>query len=172
MKRILSHVIMPLALIAAALPVYARTAKSVQVENGGRGPYKAVIVEDDALPGYSIFRPENLAAAAAVEGPLPVILFGNGGCAHNSVGFYNFLTEIASHGYVIISNGVWTEPRAPRPAAAPQGPRTPRPANTAAEALSRAKKLLRKRRSKIPRSTRARVPSITAPARTPSCACM
>ena len=108
---------MPLALFAAALPVYARTAKSVQVENGGRGPYKAVIVEDDALPGYSIFRPENLSAAAAVEGPLPVILFGNGGCSHNSVGFYNFLTEIASHGYVIISNGVWTEPRALRPAA-------------------------------------------------------
>jgi dienelactone hydrolase len=117
---------MPLALIAAALPVYARTAKSVQVESGGRGPYKAVIVEDDALPGYSIFRPENLAAAAAVEGPLPVILFGNGGCSHNSVGFYNFLTEIASHGYVIISNGVWTESRAPRPAAA-QG-QQPRPA--------------------------------------------
>lgn len=103
MKRILSNVIMPLALVVAALPVHARTAKSVQVENGGGGPYKAVIVEDDQLPGYSIFRPENLAAAAAVEGPLPVILFGNGGCSHNSVGFYNFLTEIASHGYVIVS---------------------------------------------------------------------
>ena len=140
MKRILFQAVLPLALLAAALPVYARTAKSVQVEGGGSGPYKAVIVEDDQLPGYSIFRPENLAAAAAVEGPLPIILFGNGGCAHNSVGFYNFLTEIASHGYVIISNGVWSEPRAPRPAAqapaprpqgaAPQQPRQAQPAQT------------------------------------------
>jgi acetyl esterase/lipase len=87
----------------------ARTAKSTKVDDGGSGPYKAVIVEDDALPGYSIFRPEDLKSAAAVEGPLPIILFGNGGCAHSSTGFYGFLTEIASYGYVIISNGVWRE---------------------------------------------------------------
>ena len=120
MRRILSQVVLPLALLAAAFPVSARTARTVQVDDGGRGPYKAVIVEDDELPGYSIFRPENLGAAAAVEGPLPVILFGNGGCAHSSVGFYHFLTEIASHGYVIISNGVWSEGRPQMPQPRPQ----------------------------------------------------
>jgi len=110
MKRILTSVLLPLTMLAvAALPASARTTRTVQVEGGGTGPYKAIIVEDDELPGYSIFRPKNLGAAAAVEGPLPIILFGNGGCSHSSVGFYNFLTEIASHGYVIISNGVWTE---------------------------------------------------------------
>ena len=96
-------------LALAVNPVSGRTARTVQVEGGGTGPYKAVIVEDDELPGYSIFRPENLGAASAVEGPLPIILFGNGGCSHSSVGFYNYLTELASYGYVIISNGVWTE---------------------------------------------------------------
>ena len=127
MRRITSQVILPLALLAAALPVSARTVRTVQVDDGGRGPYKAVIVEDDELPGYSIFRPGNLNAAAAVEGPLPVILFGNGGCAHSSVGFYHFLTEIASHGYVVISNGVWSEGRPQMPRQMPQQPAQQRP---------------------------------------------
>ena len=121
MNNIILKAFLPLAVLAlAAFPSFGRTAKSVQVENGGTGPYKAVIVEDDELPGFSIFRPENLAAAAAVEGPLPVILFGNGGCAHSSTGFYSFLTEIASHGYVIISNGVWSEGRPQMPRQTPQ----------------------------------------------------
>lgn len=112
------------ALVCLVIPsgLRADTRKSVKVEDGGTGPYKAVIVEDDELPGYSIFRPENLAAAAAVEGPLPIILFGNGGCAHSSTGFYNFLTEIASHGYVIISNGVWSEGMPARPQMPQQAP--------------------------------------------------
>lgn len=137
MKRIPFSVVLPL-LFAAVIPVSGRTVRSVQADGGGSGPYKAVIVEDDELQGYSIFRPQDLASAAAVEGPLPVILFGNGGCSHNSVGFYNFLTEVASHGYVIISNGVWTdkvpEPRGGRPAAVPQS-RQPRPADQAAPAV-------------------------------------
>lgn len=125
-------------MLVAALPSGARTAKSTRVYGGGNGPYKAVIVEDDALPGFSIFRPEDLKSAASVEGPLPVILFGNGGCAHSSTGFYSFLTEIASHGYIIISNGVWREqmpmtggrpaPVATPPAGErPQGAPAPRP---------------------------------------------
>jgi dienelactone hydrolase len=110
MKRILSSVLLPLAMLALAVnPVSGRTTRTVQVEGGGTGPYKAIIVEDDELPGYSIFRPKELGPAASVEGPLPIILFGNGGCSHSSVGFYNYLTELASYGYVIISNGVWTE---------------------------------------------------------------
>ena len=112
--------ILSLALMVAGTTSVGRTVKSTRVDDGGSGPYKAVIVEDDALPGYSIFRPEDLKSASAVEGPLPVILFGNGGCAHSSTGFYRFLTEVASHGYVIISNGVWAErmPGAGRPTAA------------------------------------------------------
>lgn len=117
---------MTVVLAVVQFPSGARTVKSTKVEDGGSGPYKAVIVEDDSLPGYSIFRPEDLKSAASVEGPLPVILFGNGGCAHSSTGFNGFLTEIASHGYVIISNGVWREsqpaPR-PMPAAPPAGER-------------------------------------------------
>ena len=79
MTRILPSFLLPLAVLAVAVfPAAGRTARTVQVEGGGTGPYKAVIVEDDELPGYSIFRPADLKSAAAVEGPLPIILFGNG----------------------------------------------------------------------------------------------
>ena len=109
MTKTIASIVLTAVLAVVQFPSGARTVKSTRVEDGGNGPYKAVIVEDDALPGFSIFRPEDLKSAASVEGPLPVILFGNGGCAHSSTGFYGFLTEIASHGYVIISNGVWRE---------------------------------------------------------------
>ena len=109
MTKTIAAIVLTAVLAVVQFPSVARTVNSTRVDDGGRGPYKAVIVEDDALPGYSIFRPEDLTSAASVEGPLPVILFGNGGCAHSSTGFYGFLTEIASHGYVIISNGVWRE---------------------------------------------------------------
>ncbi|KAL8368237.1 hypothetical protein RB599_003921 [Gaeumannomyces hyphopodioides] len=36
---------------------------------------------------------------------LPVMVWGNGGCAANGLSFRVFLTEIASHGYVIIASG-------------------------------------------------------------------
>jgi hypothetical protein len=36
---------------------------------------------------------------------LPVIIWGNGLCAATGTFFANFLTEIASHGFVVIANG-------------------------------------------------------------------
>lgn len=93
----------------------AKTINSLKIEDGGSGPYKAEIIEDNKLQGYSIIRPADLEVAVATEGKLPVILFGNGGCARNSWPFHKFLTHIASHGYVILTNGVWSE-RFPEPA--------------------------------------------------------
>lgn len=97
-----------IAAIAAFMAFPALDAKTIdrmQVENGGPGPYKAEIVLDDGLEGYTIIKPVDMKSAAAVEGRLPVILFGNGGCARSSWGFHAFLTNIASRGYVVVTNG-------------------------------------------------------------------
>ena len=75
------------------------------LENGGSGPYKAVVVSDSAFEGYAVYRPENLKAAVRKEGRLPLIVFGNGGCRNSSVEFQKFLNEIASHGYVVVAIG-------------------------------------------------------------------
>ncbi len=80
----------------------ARTLSVKTIEDGGTGPYKAVMTVEEALPGFAVYRPADLAAAVKAEGrALPIVIFGNGGCAVSSRGSYSFLEEIASHGYVV-----------------------------------------------------------------------
>lgn len=121
--------------LLATLSLNAKSIQRMQVDGGGPGPYKAEITELEGMDGYSVFKPVDMKSASAVEGPLPVILFGNGGCARNSRGFFEFLTNIASHGYVIISNGIYADGAVPpqqRPAQ--QAAPAPGPQQSAEEA--------------------------------------
>ena len=73
---------------------------------GGSGPYKAVALRESSLPDFVVYRPMNMAAAVARErGKLPVLVFCNGGCMDTSIGYENMLTDIASHGYVVVAIG-------------------------------------------------------------------
>ena len=83
-------------------------AKVVIVENGGTGPYSAIVTEDPTLPGMTIFRPRDLAPFGA-ERKLPILLWGNGACANTTFEHKNFLNEIASHGYVVVAIGLLEE---------------------------------------------------------------
>jgi dienelactone hydrolase len=92
-------------------------AKSLMAE--GTGPYKVVIEGDPGLPTHTIYRPENV---KAVKGKLPIISFANGGCANSSNGFRPFLTEIASHGFLVVAIGpAASVVNAPPPQPAPAG---------------------------------------------------
>lgn len=94
--------------LIAAISVNVASAQIVNikmVENGGSGPYKAIITSDQSFPDYAIYRPADMKAAVDAEGKLPIIVYGNGGCRAISVEFEKFLTEIASHGYVIAAIG-------------------------------------------------------------------
>jgi dienelactone hydrolase len=66
----------------------------------GSGPHPAYYSENADLKGHTIYAPKTLPAEK-----LPVILWGNGMCSDQGLGFRNFLTEIASHSYYIIANG-------------------------------------------------------------------
>jgi hypothetical protein len=68
--------------------------------NGGSGPYKAGHVADASLPGHTIYAPKSPPTVK-----MPVIVWGNGGCGRNGLMFQDFLTEIASYGYLILANG-------------------------------------------------------------------
>jgi hypothetical protein len=68
---------------------------------GGSGQYKAKVMEDPTLPGHTIFLPKELPAGKK----LPLLLWGNGGCMALGQTHGNVLTDIASHGYVVIANG-------------------------------------------------------------------
>lgn len=104
MKRIL-----PIIILAALSAVCsAQTVKSRTVEDGGTGPYKAIMAGDASCPDFTIYRPADLDAAAR-NGKLPIILYGNGGCANSTVEIRFFLNELASHGYLAIGIGPYDD---------------------------------------------------------------
>lgn len=80
-------------------------AFGVTVENGGTGPYAAIVTEDASLPGMTIFRPKDLSPFEG-ENKLPVLLWGNGACANSAFEHKNFLNEIASNGYIVLAIGL------------------------------------------------------------------
>jgi len=67
----------------------------------GTGPFKAIMAEDPSLPDHTLYYPANMGPA----GKLPVITWGNGACLNAGNRFRDFLTEIASHGFLVVSGG-------------------------------------------------------------------
>ena len=82
----------------------ARKPQQVVVEEGGTGPYKAVMKVEPSLKAHTVFVPQNLKAFSQGK-PLPVLVWGNGACANSPFEHYKFLNEIASHGYIVLATG-------------------------------------------------------------------
>lgn len=74
------------------------------VEDGGTGPYKALMASDSTLPTHTVFRPKDLGALGR-KAKLPIIAWGNGACANSPWEHVNFLSEIASHGFLVVAIG-------------------------------------------------------------------
>ena len=67
------------------------------------GPYKVISEPAFGSPGHVVFRPEDLARLSGKD-KLPVMAWGDGGCAINSARYSGFFTTIASHGFVVIGS--------------------------------------------------------------------
>jgi Chlorophyllase enzyme len=65
------------------------------------GPYKVRSFDAFDGPGLRVFSPEALDAFPKKD-TLPVMVWGNGGCAIDSTRYSGFLTTIASHGFLVI----------------------------------------------------------------------
>jgi dienelactone hydrolase len=75
------------------------------------GPYEVVSEPAFGSPGHVVFRPANLDAFPAKD-TLPVMVWGNGGCAINSTRYAGFFSTIASHGFLVLATAaVEGEPR-------------------------------------------------------------
>ena len=97
-----------------AMPIQAQNSRIV--EEGGSGPYKAIMMEEASLTTHTIFRPQDLSKFDK-KNPLPVVVWGNGGCANSPSGHINFLNEVASQGFLIVAIGPsnYQQQEAPRP---------------------------------------------------------
>lgn len=80
------------------------TPVSRVVEDGGTGPFKAIMASESSLPKHTIFRPADLNLATK-KGKLPIIVWGNGACANSPWEHVNFLSEVASYGFLVIAIG-------------------------------------------------------------------
>ena len=65
------------------------------------GPYQITSEKAFGSPGYLVFRPTELDAFPKKD-KLPVMVWGNGGCAIDSTRYSGFLTTIASHGFLVM----------------------------------------------------------------------
>ena len=97
-----------------AMPLHAQNSRIV--EEGGTGPYKAIMMEEASLTTHTIFRPQDLSKFDK-KNLLPIIVWGNGGCANSPSGHVNFLNEVASQGFLIVAIGPsnYQQIEAPRP---------------------------------------------------------
>lgn len=74
------------------------------VEDGGTGPYSAIMLSDSSLPTHTVFRPTDLKPFND-KNKLPIIAWGNGACANSPWEHINFLSEVASYGFLVIAIG-------------------------------------------------------------------
>jgi dienelactone hydrolase len=92
----------------------------------GSGRYPAISEAAPGLPTHTLYRPRDLTALKGDR--LPIVVWANGACANDNRSFKPFLTEIASHGYLIVAIGPYDPaplpPRSPtsEPAAAAPPP--------------------------------------------------
>lgn len=78
--------------------------RSRVLEEGGTGPFKAVMTEVDDLAEHTVFCPQDLSPFDE-KNPLPVLVWGNGACANSPFEHMKFLNEIASYGYMVVATG-------------------------------------------------------------------
>jgi dienelactone hydrolase len=69
----------------------------------GTGPYKAIMAEEKGLTRQIVYSPKDLAKLGTRK--LPIVLWANGSCLYAGNRYRQFLTEIASHGYLAVAGG-------------------------------------------------------------------
>jgi hypothetical protein len=97
-------------MIASALPVEGAPLAVP-------GPYKVASGPAFGSPGHVVYHPADLAPFPASD-TLPVMVWGNGGCAINSTRYAGFLTTIASHGVVVLATAAEPDTKGGRATAA------------------------------------------------------
>jgi dienelactone hydrolase len=93
-------------MIAAALP--EEGAPKAQL-----GPYAVIAESASGAPGLRVFRPATLERFPNRD-TMPVVVWGNGGCAIDNPRYGGLLSTIASHGFLVITTAGVAQDGAPR----------------------------------------------------------
>ena len=88
---------------AGTSPAAAEQVRVVDLPQRGApptGPHVVVIEHDQRLTTHTIYRPATLGPSKH-----SVLVWGEGGCAKNGLTFPEYLSEIASYGFVVMADG-------------------------------------------------------------------
>ena len=99
-----------LSVFASSMTGQETQIKVVDVTQKGAppsGPYPVVVEHDQKLATHTVYRPATLGPSK-----LPVVVWGEGACVKNGLTFPEFLSEIASYGFVIVADGPPVAPAA------------------------------------------------------------
>lgn len=94
-----------LAFFVSMQTLSAQDVTSRIVEDGGTGKYSAIMMTEASLPTHTVFRPQDISRFGKGE-KLPIIAWGNGACFNSPFEHVNFLSEVASHGFLVVAIGV------------------------------------------------------------------
>lgn len=78
-------------------------AYNAKPDTPGTGAFPALKEEDPTLPAHTVYRPADLGRVGARQ--LGIVAWGNGACSKDGASVRFHLSEIASHGYVVIAPG-------------------------------------------------------------------
>ena len=103
-----------------AMPVSPEEAAYRKMpDTTGSGPYPATMEMDLAAPNDTLYHPADLSHLGNRK--LGVLIWGNGGCSNDGASARLHLSEIASHGFLVVAPGkVLTGPSAVEGAPTPQ----------------------------------------------------
>ena len=98
-----------LLLPAAAFAQRGAPADAPPPRTTPRGPYAVTVESYPTLATHTAYHPTDLGAFGPSK-LLPIVSWGNGACVRNGSAFAEFLTQIASHGYLAIAIGAKNPP--------------------------------------------------------------
>lgn len=90
--------------VPARAPALAAPADAPPPHVPMPGPYAVTIESYPTLATHTAYHPTALDRFGGAR-RLPLVAWGNGACARNGTAFSTFLTQIASHGYLVIAIG-------------------------------------------------------------------
>ena len=94
------------ALVVATMPSFAGAqfiSEPIPADRPhGTGPFPAIMEMDPTLPTHTLYRPAEL---AKVGGRMPIVVWGNGACRNEGNRYHYLLTQISSHGYLVLALG-------------------------------------------------------------------
>src|SRR5690625_5677355 len=102
------HLFLMLLTLLIMNPAWSEIIKSRVIEEGGTGPYSALMLAEASLPTHTVFRPQDVSQFGA-SSPLWLFVWRIGAFFDSPWEHINFLNEIASHGFLVIATGIFPE---------------------------------------------------------------